>query len=261
MDNRDRRLLVHAVLKGLCLPVRLLTPSISSSELQLIAGPVFAFTKSTEVVEVLLQHGVSPNTVSKRGWTRWHAAASCDNISEILLLARFGGDPNVRDANGSTPLELAETTESIRAIHALISVGADVNARSVDGNTALHWAASNGRLPCVHALLECNASPHLRNNRGETPLLLVPGLRHECRVNGSKIAELLISQGADIHARDNGGRQTIHNAARQGYDELLLTLLQHGADPHARSFCGVTPRQFATHASTIQLLDLILEST
>jgi ankyrin repeat protein len=224
-------------------------------ELQAVAGPVFHVADSTAIVALLLECGLDVNSASPRGTTRLHMAAAMNCLSEVQLLMCHKANPNARDADGRTPLFDAELCESIEVVHALARAGADVNAQCNDGDTPLHLAAANGRYLAVQALLACGASTQLRNRFGETPLIAVPGLRDECRDQGARIAKLLIEHGADVRACDNKGRQAIHFAARLGYDELLATLINEGADPDDSTPDGYTARNLAVQPSTVRLLE------
>jgi ankyrin repeat protein len=42
---------------------------------------------------------------------------------------------------------------------------------------------------------------------------------------------LLLDNGADIEGQDNGGRTALHLAAMNGNDEIVKLLLEKGADP------------------------------
>lgn len=50
-----------------------------------------------------------------------------------------------------------------------------------------------------------------------------------------------ISQGADIHARDNNNATLLHNAAAQGQLEVVKFLVSQGADINARRVANITP--------------------
>lgn len=60
-----------------------------------------------EVVEVLLQAGVSVNLLTPAG-TALHEAALCGKANVVALLLRRGADQEARDAAGRTPLQLLQ---------------------------------------------------------------------------------------------------------------------------------------------------------
>jgi ankyrin repeat protein len=55
----------------------------------------------------------------------------------------------------------------------------------------------------------------------------------------------LIDQGADVHAKDNGGHTPLHRACRYGHAEVVKALLEKGADVHAKDSTGWTPLHYA----------------
>lgn len=50
-----------------------------------------------------------------------------------------------------------------------------------------------------------------------------------------------MQNGANVHARDDGGLIPLHNACSFGHAEVVQLLLKHGADPNARDNWNYTP--------------------
>jgi hypothetical protein len=75
--------------------------------------------------------------------------------------------------------------------------------------------------------------------RGATPL-------HYAAANNRKpTAELLLSQGADVNAKDHDGKTPLHWAAEAGAKSVARQLLEHKADINAKDKDGKTPGQLA----------------
>lgn len=55
------------------------------------------------------------------------------------------------------------------------------------------------------------------------------------------VVEYLLQNGANVHARDDGGLISLHNACSFGHAEVVNLLLSHGADPNARDNWNYTP--------------------
>lgn len=75
-----------------------------------------------------------------------------------------------------------------------------VKATNKDGNTPLHWAALDNRLRIAEILVSQGADINARNRNGNTPL-------HWAKLSdkGHEVAEFLISKGADVKAKNNNG--------------------------------------------------------
>lgn len=69
----------------------------------------------------------------------------------------------------------------------------------------------------------------------------------------------LLTQGAEVNARNAYGWTPLHVAAVGGDPAVVALLLQHGADVHAQSHIGTTPLDNAlTRGGRKAVLDLLL---
>lgn len=55
------------------------------------------------------------------------------------------------------------------------------------------------------------------------------------------MVEYLLSAGAQIQARDDGGLHPIHNASSFGHADVVRLLLEAGANPNVRDNWNFTP--------------------
>lgn len=55
------------------------------------------------------------------------------------------------------------------------------------------------------------------------------------------VVEFLLSAGAQIQARDDGGLHPIHNACSFGHADVVRLLLEAGANPNVRDNWNFTP--------------------
>ncbi len=72
---------------------------------------------------------------------------------------------------------------------------------------------------------------------------------HEAAYEGQlEVVKYLISNGADIKAKDNSGDTPLHAASRRGRGrlEIVKYLISKGADIHAKTNIGVTPLRLAS---------------
>lgn len=91
----------------------------------------------------------------------------------------------------------------------------------------------------VKASLEENPElVKVRNCYGETPL-------HVAALLGRwQMAEILISFGADVNAKNINRRSPLHKVAGMGNKEVLTVLIEAGADVNARDRKGRTPLHY-----------------
>jgi ankyrin repeat protein len=115
------------------------------------------------------------------------------------------------------------------------------NAFASDGFTPLGLAAFFGNPEAARILLASGANPNLaaRNGTKVAPL-------HSAVAGGNtEIVRELLTHGADVHARQEGGFTPLHSAAADGGEQTIRLLLAHGADRAARDDAGKTPADFA----------------
>ena len=128
-----------------------------------------ALEGDTEVVELLLTSGVSPNSIDMEGNTcLMHAASHC-NLVVMQILISSGADVNARGCSEETAIMWASSHGHEEAISFLIDAGADPTHADADGDNALMWAASHGHLKCVR-LLSLHSDVSIANTEGLTAL-------------------------------------------------------------------------------------------
>jgi ankyrin repeat protein len=83
-------------------------------------------------------------------------------------------------------------------------------------------------------------------------------LHHATAVGHKEIAELLISEGADVNAKDDEyGSTPLHNAAANGHKEIAELLITKGADVNAKEEDGGTPLDMAIQFKELETADLL----
>jgi uncharacterized protein len=172
------------------------------------------------------------------------AAANATDAQGLspLTVATYHGQANIVDlllARGAADDIFAATARGDRAsVESLLRGNPDlVRGHSSDGWTALALAGHFGRLEILQILLGYGADPNAvsHNLLGNTPLhAAIAGNQREA-------VALLIRNGANVNATDNGGWTPLHLAAHSGTESIVADLLQAGADPSIPNAQGDSP--------------------
>lgn len=182
--------------------------------------------RDVEVALELLDEGADPNTRLSHGKTALMAAAKEGALSLARRLVYNGADVNARNDNGGTALMFAAIPGHLETVGLLIDQGADVNAIGHFNWTALMVAASKGHGDCVRLLLQRGADPNVQDTYGWTPLMRA--------VYGNKrraVTALLEHAHLDLEVRDERGATALHVAVERRRSPLVAQLLASGADP------------------------------
>ncbi|KAK4227275.1 ankyrin repeat-containing domain protein [Podospora fimiseda] len=102
---------------------------------------------------------------------------------------------------------------------------------SVQGQSPLHGAATNQQIDITEKLLSTELALELdgRDNNGYTPLLTA------CASGKIAVVKTLVEHGADFHARTNKGFSALHLAVQSGNPELTKFVLALHEDSMPRS--------------------------
>ncbi|XP_067901041.1 ankyrin repeat and SOCS box protein 3 isoform X2 [Heterodontus francisci] len=226
------------------------------------------------------------NTCSAAGF-----AARKENVELLKALIQKGHSLDIADNRGWYPIHEAATHNSLRCLKLLIHTASStlhVELKTFEGETALHLAAKCGHLKTVQILLKAGANPNAITNENITSLFLATEkghiavarilLRHGARINGPhsaclwsvvhqaayqehlEILMLLLEKGADKEARDDYGITPLFLAAQYGKLESLRVLLQHGCDVNCQAFDKATPLFIAAQEGHTECVELLLSN-
>lgn len=178
------------------------------------------------------------------------------NHMEILrILLRAGTDPNIRGEHVPA-LHVAAVNDNVEAAAILLEHGAEINIRdAVNNDTALMYGVRDGKLKVAEYLLTRGADPNITDKQGFAPLHVAVAR------NDIELVKRLLSHGAAINARTTGhGRTALLIAAMSGFVEMVRLLLDAGANPSLPDNMGTLPLQMAIEYHRSDVVRLLEET-
>lgn len=155
-------------------------------------------------------------------------AAAVGNVD--IVLKELTRDPaliGMHSSDGWTVLHLASFFGHRDLALRLIERGAEIDARSTNQmkNTPLHAAAAGRKPESARLLLDEGADANARQEGGWTAL-------HAAAQNGDRdIVEMLVAHGADLQARADNHQSALDLALQRGREEIAELLEHLGANP------------------------------
>jgi len=126
---------------------------------------------------------------------------------------------------------------NLEVIKEHLSAGVDIHSKDERmGSTPLHFAVMYSRRDAISLLISEGADVNAKNKYGDTPL-------HK---SSDFVVELLIEKGADINARNNRDETPLHQEAVDRMNKnakipKIVLLIDKGADLEAKNKRGMTP--------------------
>lgn len=199
-----------------------------------------------------LQRWFEPLPPKKDSYTAWFQAARADEVAVCRDLLSRGFDPNtIEPVLFDTALLVAVRQGSMKVFKLLLSTpGVNLDVRSRNGDTALMLAAYKKDFASAKALIDQGAEI----NRPDWTAL------HYAAASGSlSIVQLLLDHDAYIDAESPNKTTPLMMAARGGYRDVVELLLTQGADLHAKNELGLTALDFARAQGRLHLADYLAE--
>jgi ankyrin repeat protein len=197
----------------------------------------------------LLEKGANPNA-SAVGYNALHAAVLRSDLELVKALLARGADPNApltkgtpvrrnsqdfelpKTLLGATPYVLAAKFLEPEIMRTLAAGGADTRRPMNDGATPLMAASGMGIV-----------APAQDEKRGtdRRGLAILDGGIVEPESRVLETVTTALSLGSDLEAVNPSGETALHIASAQGYETVVRTLAERGANLNARNARGQTP--------------------
>lgn len=200
----------------------------------------------TEVMEILLKAGASPDDGEGRRGGALYQAAHQGRARQVQLLLAAGADRNAAN-NSGVPLLVALQQPPLqpakaRILHILIDAGANLEAADKEGRTALLVAVQAGNTALADRLYRAGASLEAVDSNGRSAAHLAAEL-----YDAEAIVSWLAQQGADFSRSDKQGQTPICLATTRPRNRALKVMLEAGA----RHFeCGAAAEDVLWQAVT-----------
>jgi ankyrin repeat protein len=225
-------------------------------------------------VKKLIANLKDPDQVNRHVWPNHSLLFVAVNAGQLniaeFLLAKTKVDPNGPTPTWDPhPISLAIDRRDAKMVALLLKHGADPNRLDphLRGRTPLHVAARRGALDMVRLLLSHNADPTRTDNRGLSAfdearashrdaiaqLLLDHQLDRTVfgaasQGDTARLKQLLKANPALAQSTDSIGRTPLHEAARLGWTDACIALIEAGASASASDNDGQSPLHLASQA-------------
>ena len=181
--------------------------------------------------------------VDTEGATAFWRAAYATDLPAMRLLVEHGADPHVptkapppRRARGGTTAQNDDGPDPFAALPAApgLWVATDLAAMGPDPSGLAPYKAGDPGVYPIHAASGVGYGEGFAGNaHRHAPDAWLPAV------------EYLVELGAEVNRRDHNGYNAVHHAAARGDNELILYLVEQGADVTAVSRRGQTTADMA----------------
>lgn len=181
--------------------------------------------KNHKMIEQLLDHSVPANNTE---YSLLREAIINHDLESLRLLLLFGADPNAKDKDGASPLYTATGQSYFEAAQLLVKYGADANLSAGPyGETPLAITLTNDKAHFAQLFLQYGANPNTLMENGETAFT-----QSMNKYTPVDLVDFLLTYDAKPNTKNGRGESALFKAINAGRHDLVLRLLDHGADPN-----------------------------
>ena len=184
-------------------------------------------------------------------------AKDADGTSAVLIATYWGKHDIKKILLAAKPTlsvhEAAAVGDEVRVMDWIKAQPELLDAYSHDGFTPLQLGAFFSQAAVVKFCLARGANV---NAVSRNPMKLM-ALHSSVAANHIPITKLLLANGAEVNAQQEGGFTPIHAAAQNGNAEMTKLLLDWGADPLAQTNTGKSAKDLALEGKHDAVLALL----
>ena len=172
------------------------------------------------VLVVLLENDVDVNALDENGDSALHKTAQCDSRDAANVLLMRGGNPNSENSlDNHTPLHDAGRYNNPEIARLFLDRGALIDVKDSDGCTPLVAAVQAGSKEALVVFLDQRANPNEPDLSGRTALIWAA-----TKTDDTRIAELLLTAGANVALKDDTGHTALSRARLLGHQKTVAFL-------------------------------------
>uniref|UniRef100_A0A8C5IX97 Ankyrin repeat and SOCS box protein 11 n=1 Tax=Junco hyemalis TaxID=40217 RepID=A0A8C5IX97_JUNHY len=194
-------------------------------------------------------YGIVPGSWADR--SPLHDAAFQGRLLSLKTLIAQGFNVNLLTTDRVSALHEACLGGHVACAKVLLENGAQVNAATIDGVTPLFNACCSGSAACVSMLLEFGAQAQLGSH--------LPSPIHEAAKRGHReCMETLLAHGVDVDQEDPQHGSPLYMACTYQRTECVKKLLELGANVNVGKRLD-TPLHAAARKSSVEIVILLID--
>lgn len=215
-----------------------------------------------DIVRLLLDAGAKVNAKNERGWTALLYALKWEHASMAVVQALIsaGADVNVKNNDGETALDLARDR---RLFKSLLRAGADISQMAGKGGKAMENSIRMGDADMVKHLLAAGVDANTTIPCNKGPFSSRFGSNEEsllmiaAREGRRDIIDMLIEAGAHVNAGNKYGETALVYAVREGHTDIVVKLVEAGADCQAKACNGLSVADIARNLKLTEIGEIL----